>query len=278
MTSKTVIKEHRLSGGGGRFKSSPNHGGNFEQGKPEAIVIHFTAGSSFESSVNHLCSDKAKASAHLVIGREGQVNQLVPFDVIAWHAGKSQWKGRSGMNQYSIGIELDNAGELTKNEAGQFLSWFNRTYPSDEVFKGKHRNQNHESFWHAYSEAQIDKTFVICQLLCEQYGITDIVGHEEIAPTRKTDPGPAFPLEKLRQSIQTDRAQDGADDVFSLASEKTVAANKLNVRSGPGVDFEAIAKPLFSGKKVSVLERHGEWSKIEYSQTGWVSSRFLRSD
>ncbi|MDC0602797.1 N-acetylmuramoyl-L-alanine amidase [Aliiglaciecola sp.] len=277
MTTKTVIKEHRLSGGGSRFKPSPNHGGTFAQNKADSIVIHFTAGSSFESSVNHLCSEKAKASAHLVIGREGQVTQLVPFNTIAWHAGKSQWKGRTGMNRFSIGIELDNAGELTKNEAGHYLSWFNRVYPPDDVFKGTHRNQSHVSFWHAYSEQQIDKTFAICQLLCEQYGITEIMGHEEIAPRRKTDPGPAFPLEKLRQSIHTDRADDGADDIFALSSQKVVAANKLNVRSGPGVDFEAVAKPLFSGKKVDVIERHGEWSKVEYTQTGWVSSRFLRS-
>ncbi|TRY32104.1 N-acetylmuramoyl-L-alanine amidase [Aliiglaciecola sp. M165] len=276
MASEMTITEHKLSGGNAKYQASPNHGGKFNQSRADTIVIHFTAGSSFDSSVNHLCSEKAKASAHLVIGRGGEVTQLVPFDTIAWHAGRSQWKGRSGLNRFSIGIELDNAGELTKNEAGEFSSWFNRVYSASEVHKGVHRNQSKSSFWHAYSQTQIEKTFEICELLCEVYGITEILGHEEIAPSRKTDPGPAFPLEKLRQSVTTDRAEDGADDEFQMQREKTVIASKLNVRSGPGAEFAAISKPLLLGSHVKVIERQGEWSRIEFTQTGWVSGRFLR--
>lgn len=276
MASEMKITAHQLSSGGAKYKESPNHGGKFNQGRADTIVIHFTAGSSFESAVNHLCSDKTKASAHLVIGREGEITQLVPFDTVAWHAGKSQWKGRSGLNRFSIGIELDNAGQLTKNEAGEFSSWFNRIYSANDVHKGIHRNQTTSSFWHAYSQIQIEKTFEICELLCEEYGIEEILGHEEIAPSRKTDPGPAFPLEKLRQSIKTDRAEDGADNEFEMQREKTVIASKLNVRSGPGTEFGAVSKPLFQGAKVKVLERQGEWSRIEFRQTGWVSGRFLR--
>jgi N-acetylmuramoyl-L-alanine amidase len=277
MTTKTIIKEHRLSGGGVKFKASPNHGSMFSAGVADTIVIHYTGGSNFQSSVDHLCSEKAKASAHLVIGREGQVTQLVPFDTIAWHAGASQWKGRTGMNQYSIGIELDNAGELSRNEAGHYTSWFNRIYAADEVFKGTHRNKTESSFWHAYTEEQLDKVFEICDLLCDTYGIKVIVGHEEIAPKRKTDPGPAFPLDKLRNCIEADRSENGADNIFELTSEKVVIASKLNVRSGPSADFEAISRPLGMGRKVTVVERNGEWSKIEFTQTGWVNSRFLRS-
>ncbi|GAA0859737.1 N-acetylmuramoyl-L-alanine amidase [Aliiglaciecola litoralis] len=276
MTTKTIIKEHRLSGGGVKYKASPNHGGIFAAGVADTIVLHYTGGSSFDSSVEHLCSEKTKASAHLVIGREGQVTQLVPFDTIAWHAGASQWKGRSGMNQYSIGIELDNAGELTKNQAGMYSSWFNRTYAPEEVFRGTHRNRTHPSFWHIYTEQQIEKTFAICDLLCDTYGISEIVGHEEISPKHKVDPGPAFPLDKLRQCVEADRADNSADNIFELGADRVVTATKLNVRSGPSINFEAVSAPLLTGRKVKVIERHEEWSKIEFTQTGWVNSRFLR--
>ncbi len=275
MATKLKIEDHKLKATGIKFVPSPNHSGPFAVGLPDTLVIHFTAGSSFDSSVAHLASEKAKASAHVVIGREGQITQLVPFDTVAWHAGKSQWKGRSGLNQYSIGIELDNAGELTKNAAGHYLSWFNRVYDADEVFEGVHRNQQQPSFWHAYSQAQIEATFELCALLCETYGIQEIVGHEEIAPARKTDPGPAFPLDRLRRFIDADRAQDGPESTVTDENLRRVVASKLNVRSGPGTQFAANNLPLTQGQAVTVLEKQGEWSKIEYKVTGWVSSRFL---
>ncbi|WJG08878.1 N-acetylmuramoyl-L-alanine amidase [Aliiglaciecola sp. LCG003] len=278
MATTTTIKQHRLSGGGCRFKASPNHGNVFAAGRADTIVIHFTAGSSFQSSIDHLCSESAKASAHLVIGREGQVTQLVPFDTIAWHAGDSQWRGRSGLNQYSIGIELDNAGELKRNQAGQYTSWFNRHYEASEVYKGIHRNQSSPSFWHEYTELQIEKTFEICNLLHEVYAIGEIVGHEEIAPGRKTDPGPAFPLDKLRMCIKADRSDDGSINELELHRQKIVLASKLNIRSGPGTDFMVVAKPLVSGDKVKVLQKQGEWSQIEFSQTGWVNGRYLKEE
>ena len=76
---------------------------------PDTIVIHATGGSSAESSARYLANKATPVSAHLVIGRRGEIYQLVPFNVIAWHAGKSTHKGRTNLNRYSIGIELDNA-------------------------------------------------------------------------------------------------------------------------------------------------------------------------
>lgn len=76
------------------------------------IVLHYTAGTSAESSALFLTRPEVSASAHVVIGREGEVFQLVPFNIEAWHAGKSWYAGRGGLNRYSIGIELDNLGEL----------------------------------------------------------------------------------------------------------------------------------------------------------------------
>lgn len=83
-----INDNHRLEGDGIPFRESPNHGGLFEPGLPDTIIIHYTAGSSAESSVKVLCDPKRKASAHLVVGRDGSVTQLVPFNTVAWHAAQ----------------------------------------------------------------------------------------------------------------------------------------------------------------------------------------------
>ncbi|HBU50185.1 N-acetylmuramoyl-L-alanine amidase, partial [Alteromonas australica] len=188
-----VISKHRLSGSDVSFTPSSNTSGPFKDSFPDTIVIHFTAGSSLSSSVNVMTNPNNKVSAHLAVGRQGEIVQMLPFNKIGWHAGKSSWQGRTSLNQYSLGIELDNAGELTPNGEGFYTSWFGGVYESSDVFKGTHRNQTAPRYWHRYTEAQIMRTFSLCQLLCRQYGITCIVGHEEIAPDRKVDPGPAFP-------------------------------------------------------------------------------------
>lgn len=87
------IKKHRLLNDDDTavaFEQSPNVGGSIQ---PKFLVLHFTAGRSAQESVDWLKSKNAKASAHVVIGRDGSVTQLVPFDRIAWHAGASSWEG-----------------------------------------------------------------------------------------------------------------------------------------------------------------------------------------
>ncbi|MDM7859466.1 N-acetylmuramoyl-L-alanine amidase [Alteromonas sp. ASW11-36] len=272
-----VIDNHQLHGVNVTQTPSPNHGQNFASGLPDTIVMHYTAGSSVNSSVSTMCNPANKVSAHLVIGRKGQVVQLVDFNTIAWHAGRSSWQGRTGLNKYSIGIELDNAGPLTQNDDGLFLSWFNKAYTGEEVFKGKHRNQSQSGYWHAYTEAQILVAFDVCRLLCETYGIKTIVGHEEIAPGRKSDPGPAFPLDKLRNNLLESRDQEGsAVDVLSVENTGIVTVPKLNIRSGPGANFKPVAPPLTGGATVQVKERYQGWAKVDYVVSGWVSEKYIK--
>lgn len=274
MADEFKINDSLLVGDSVSIKETPNRSGEFASNLPDTIVIHYTGGSSAESSASYLCKPEAKASAHVVIGRDGTIIQLAPFNIVTWHAGRSSWKGRSGLNKYAIGIELDNAGELTFNGEDKYFSWFNRAYSKDEVFYGKHRNRSEASFWHCYSEIQIEKTFALCQLLCEQYNIKEIVGHEEISPKRKSDPGPAFPLERLRDTILGDgRMSEEAEEIDENA---TVIASKLNFRSGPSVTYPTISDPLTKGTVVKVLEEKDDWAKIEQSITGWVSKQYLK--
>ena len=90
---------------------------------PRFLVMHFTAGASASSSISWLTNPAARASAHLVIARDGTVTQLVPFNRKAWHAGRSRWAGLTGLNAHSIGIELDNHGELNGSTGAWRTSW-----------------------------------------------------------------------------------------------------------------------------------------------------------
>jgi N-acetylmuramoyl-L-alanine amidase len=180
-----------------KYKYSPNMAGKLD---PKYVVMHFTAGRGFENSVSWLTDPDAEASAHIVIGRKGQIVQLVPFDKQAWHAGKSQWNGLEKMNKYSIGIELDNAGQLRK-QGKNWVTWFGTRIPEKEVIVATHKHESAVTGWHAYTEAQIAKSIEVVKSICKYYPIKDILGHEDIAPDRKNDPGPAFPMELFKSAI-----------------------------------------------------------------------------
>ena len=105
------VRDHWLFGENVVLEETSNMGGGIT---PEYLVMHFTAGRSAESSVTHFKDPSVQVSAHVVIGREGGIWQVVPFNRKAWHAGQSAWAGREGLNGFSIGIEFDNAGKLTK--------------------------------------------------------------------------------------------------------------------------------------------------------------------
>ncbi len=202
------ITNHRLSGI--PFIESPNQGGPFAPGLPDTIVIHYTAGGSAESAISTLCDRHRRVSAHLVVGRDGRTTQLLPFNIVGWHAGRSQWGGRTGLNHHSIGIEVDNAGQLWERD-GSYLSWFGQTYPPAEVIRGTHRNQSlpgahphvrqPRSYWHHYPQTQLQVVEETCAALIAVYRVCHILGHEEIAPDRKVDPGPAFPLDEMRARL-----------------------------------------------------------------------------
>lgn len=270
------IKNEKLDKQSAKFVESPNNSGRFGESLPDTIVIHYTAGSSTESSVDTLTNPDVKASAHLVIGRDGSVTQLVPFNTIAWHAGKSAWGDRKGLNKYSIGIELDNAGRLTKS-GNKYSAWFGRTYSEKEVVEAVHRNEEEPGYWHRFAEEQITKTFEICRLLINRYDIKTILGHEEISPGRKTDPGPAFPLDKLREKLlKTDRSDREEEIYGEYKNPGEVTASMLNIRSGPSTGNPKIANPLQKGTIVEILDESDGWYQVEVRLKGWVSESYIK--
>ncbi len=267
------IKGDMLKGPEVEFVKSPTHGGKFKPGLPDTVILHYTAAPSAKSALRTLTNPRVKASAHLLVQRDGNVKQLVPFNIIAWHAGKSSYKGRSGFNQYSIGIEIDNAGPLKKS-GGSFRDVYGVEYAANQAIEATHRNQTQSKFWHAYTDVQIEKVIEILELLEETYNIKSILGHEEIAPRRKTDPGPAFPLDKIRnQILGSDRDVEEEEE---LPETGRISASKLNIRDKPEGDL--VAKPLKRGSKVTIIDKNKDWYKVKTEIEGWMSAKYIDTD
>jgi N-acetylmuramoyl-L-alanine amidase len=238
--------------------------------------MHYTAGANAESSIRTLTDPERRASAHLVISRSGDVTQLVPFDVVAWHAGPSRWAGLTNLNRYSIGIELDNAGKLTRN-GSDWVSEFQRAYPAEEVIEARHKNRTEIRGWHRYTEQQLTVAIQVGGLLVREYGLRDVLGHDDIAPERKTDPGPAFPMASFRSAV-LGRADDAPDpDRFTTTTD-------LNIRTGPGTQHEILkGSPVPPGTTVHILAREGNWARVDVEGAvngvndleGWAHSKYL---
>jgi N-acetylmuramoyl-L-alanine amidase len=272
------INNHRLIADDGNpvpYVETPNKSGVMT---PEYLVMHYTAGSSAAGAVAWMCNPATRAAAHLVSGRDGRITQLASFNRITWHAGQSQWAGRGGLNGFSIGIELDNAGKLERAGGHWRSAISKRVYADDDVLLANHKYDHPgapPSGWHEYSETQLDAAGEVGLLLVRKYALTDVLGHEDIAPGRKSDPGPAFPMASFRARLLG--REDAAIEVY-----RTSAA--LNVRAGPGTEYAALpGSPLPVDTQVAVLEQHGIWWRVDVLDTvsgvmdlvGWCHSRFL---
>ncbi len=270
------IQSHKLQGQNISFQQSPNSGKKFKTGSPDTLIIHYTGGRSLSSSVAWLSNPSARASAHVIIGKNGDIVQLVNFDKVAWHAGRSEWEGRSGLNQYSIGIELDNAGRLEKRVDG-YYTWFGKRIENSNVAILTHRHETIPSYWESYTEKQIDVAEQLSLLLCREYDIKEILGHEDVSPGRKVDPGPAFPLSRLRNMILAEdrSSNDTPDKNQNEHSNGVVIASLLNMRDKPSSASGKVMMQLPMGTEVKVLEEKGQWCRV--SSEGWVSKQWLRS-
>ena len=131
------------------------------------IIIHYTGMQSERESLRRLCNFKSKVSSHYFIKSSGKIFNLVEDHYIAWHAGKSHWKNFKNLNKNSIGIELANRG--------------------------------HKFGYTSFKKKQINNLIKICKILMKKYKIKreNVVGHSDIAPLRKIDPGERFPWKKF---------------------------------------------------------------------------------
>lgn len=195
------------------FQAAASMGSKFKN--LSYLIMHYTAGRGFDTTVSYFKDPANKVSAHFVVGRDGRLVQMVPLQCPAWHAGPdSRWVEKyepaassslsvlDGMNFYALGIEVDNYGPLTK-VGKQFKTWFGRAVPEDQVAEvdPKQPGAFGKRWWHEYSEAQIEICEGLAKCLVRGFGLKEILGHSDVCPGRKTDPGPVFPLKHIRALV-----------------------------------------------------------------------------
>ena len=131
------------------------------------LIIHYSGMQSGRVSMNRLKNLKSKVSCHYFIERNGGIYRMVEDNKIAWHAGKSKWRGFNNLNRHSIGIEIQNKG--------------------------------HSISYQNFSKKQIFSLIKLIKILMKKYKIKkrNILGHSDIAPLRKLDPGEKFPWSLL---------------------------------------------------------------------------------
>jgi len=150
------------------FNFSPNYSRKKRSKKDiKYVIIHYTGMQSEIVSIKRLKNIKSKVSCHYLINRKGKIINMVKDTRVAWHAGKSKWKKIENLNNNSIGIELVNKG--------------------------------HSLGYQNFTNEQIKNLIALCKFLKKKYNIKkeNFLGHSDIAPLRKIDPGEKFPWKKL---------------------------------------------------------------------------------
>lgn len=150
-----------------RSRTSPNVSSRAGGRAPDILLLHYTGMRSAAEAVDRLCDPEAKVSAHYVVDEDGTVLGLVDESARAHHAGVSFWKGERDVNSASIGIEIVNPG--------------------------------HEHGYRPFPDAQIDAVVALCRDILGRWSIPPerVLGHSDVAPARKQDPGELFPWGRL---------------------------------------------------------------------------------
>lgn len=259
------------------FDQSPHGGNGLSGGTPKFLIIHYTAGASGSGAVSWFNNPSAQASAHLVVDHNGAITQMMTFDKVAFHAGRSSWRGVNGLNTHSVGIEIANWG-LLHGSAGSWRSWTGTVVPDSRVVQKRHKNFEPTKInaWEIFDEEQIDATIDAAAAIVAKYDIPEanVLGHDDIAPQRKQDPGPAFDMDAFRAKVF------GRSD-NSGTTLKVESPTGLNLRKGPGTNFEVIVN-LANGTQVVPMGRDGSWVEVttlnaagEQDKTGWVHGNWL---
>lgn len=152
---------------GMRVRLSPNHSRRGDPARIDMLVLHYTGMQSAAEALDRLCDPAARVSAHYLVEEDGAVWRLVPEDRRAFHAGLSSWEGERDLNFVSIGVEIVNPGH----------QWGYRPFP----------------------EPQMISVERLCRGILARHAIPPhrVVGHSDIAPARKTDPGELFDWRRL---------------------------------------------------------------------------------
>lgn len=171
--------------------------------RPEIVVVHYAVTDSIGATFGAMRAQNY--FAHVTIDCHSSdgvphVEQHLPFNARGAHAGTSEYKGRAAVNGFGVGIEIANPGPLVERDGKLFTVYGTEWH--GPVFEGRHANPRVAyTHWAAYEDGEVDLVIHVCELLRQVYGVKDVVGHEDVAPGRKIDPGPAFPTAAVRSAV-----------------------------------------------------------------------------
>ena len=240
----------------GRIAPSPNFGTRRGGRGIDMIVLHYTGCPSAEAALLWMCAPESQVSAHYLVEEDGEIVQLVDEAKRAWHAGAAHWAGETDINSCSIGIEIHNAG-----------------HAADPL--------------PPYPDRQIAAVIALCRDIMARHGIAPerVVGHADVAPSRKSDPGEHFPWRQLADAgvafwVAPVRQAQGAALWPEDAGEEVAALQRDLRRVGYGVpdsgvycsETEAVVRAFqrrFVPDKVS-----GVADAITRATLAWVAGRF----
>jgi N-acetylmuramoyl-L-alanine amidase len=191
---------------------SPNFNDRDPTVKLDCVILHYTDMESAEAALTRLCDPKAEVSAHYMIDEDGTIYALVAEEKRAWHAGKSFWRGVTDMNSASIGVELVNPG--------------------------------HSCGYRPFPDSQIAALKNLLAAIVKRTGIdaANIIGHSDVAPGRRPDPGELFPWRDLAQSGFGLWPEAGENDETPM--EKDAAALLAAIGYKPPANEEELRQTL----------------------------------
>jgi N-acetylmuramoyl-L-alanine amidase len=223
---------------------------NFDPRKapPDILVLHYTGMPTGEAALARLCDAAAKVSSHYLVEEDGRIFRLVPEERRAWHAGVSSWKGQRDVNGASIGIEIVNPG--------------------------------HEFGYRAFPEAQVAAVIELIADIRTRWTIEDgnIVGHSDVAPERKDDPGELFPWKRLAEAGHGLWAEPPAAPGLPIAQGEEGAAvfalqagfTRLGYDCAPSGKFDAHTTAV-----VRAFQRHWRPGKVDGIADGETRARLI---
>ena len=155
---------------GAEVRVSPNFGPRAGVSRPDMIILHYTGMKTGEAAEAWLCAPESQVSSHYLVHEDGRIVQMVRESDRAWHAGKSFWRGVTDVNSHSVGIEIANPG--------------------------------HEFGYHSFPGKQITAVIDLCRGIIARHPVPPqrVLGHSDVAPGRKVDPGEKFPWRKLAEA------------------------------------------------------------------------------
>ena len=228
--------------------SAPSPNFDARTGPPDLVLLHYTGMPTGEAALGRLRDPAAKVSAHYLVEEDGRVFALVPEERRAWHAGKSFWRGETDINARSIGIEIVNPG--------------------------------HEFGYRAFPDPQVAAVIDLVGDIRQRWSVNDerILGHSDVAPDRKEDPGELFPWRRLAEAghglwVEPPPAPgaalaegDEGPGVFALQA----GLARLGYDSAPSGHYDVATATI-----VRAFQRHWRQTRVDGVADGETRARLI---